>query len=158
MIGFTGTLVTSSLNHAYYSAIADLHNLQFAVAHALGFSVATSRLQATDLNTETSTSNHNEVFLPFLVHSPWNVGTQLKTLLFICQSQSQSHIATDGQSVSQQVLVSRPDIFYCLTVTVLFLWGALSDERSGSSNVDCKGLHGSYAHGKRRVYTKLANF
>jgi hypothetical protein len=62
-IGFTGTLVTSSLNHAYYSAIADLHNLQFTTAHALGFSVATSRLLATDLNTETSASNHNEVSL-----------------------------------------------------------------------------------------------
>jgi hypothetical protein len=24
-----------------------------------------------------------------------------------------------------------PDIYYCLTVTVLFLWGALSDERAG---------------------------
>jgi hypothetical protein len=30
---------------------------------------------------------------------------------------------------------SRPDIFYCLTVTVLFLWGALSNERTGLSFV-----------------------
>jgi hypothetical protein len=29
-------------------------------------------------NTESSTSNHYEVFLPFLVQSPWNLGTQLK--------------------------------------------------------------------------------
>jgi hypothetical protein len=41
-----------------YSAIADLHNLQFTVAYALGFSVSTSRLLTTDLNTETITSNH----------------------------------------------------------------------------------------------------
>jgi hypothetical protein len=81
MTGFIGTSVTSSLNHTYYSAIADLHNFQFTVAHALGFSVSTSRLLATDLNEETSTSNHYEVFLPFLVQSPWNLGTQLKALL-----------------------------------------------------------------------------
>jgi hypothetical protein len=42
------------------------------------------------------------------------------------------------RSVSQSVFVSStvwdswPDIYYCLTVTVLFLWGALSDERMGS--------------------------
>jgi hypothetical protein len=70
MIGFVGTSVTSSLNHTYFSAIADLHNLQFTITHALGFSVFISRLLATDLNTETSTSNHYEVFLPFLVQSP----------------------------------------------------------------------------------------
>jgi hypothetical protein len=32
-----------------YSAIADLHTLQFTVTHALGFSVFTSRILATDL-------------------------------------------------------------------------------------------------------------
>jgi hypothetical protein len=41
-----------------YSAIADLHNFQFTVAHALGLSVFTSRLLATVLNTETSTWNN----------------------------------------------------------------------------------------------------
>jgi hypothetical protein len=51
---------------------------------------------------------------------------------------SQSHIATDVQSVSLGVephLSSLPDIYYCLTVTVLFLWGAGSDERTGRSFV-----------------------
>jgi hypothetical protein len=81
MIGFIGASFTVSLNYNQYRAVADLHNLQFTVAHALGFSVSTSRLLATNLNTETSISNHYEVFLPFLVQSPWNLGTQLKTLL-----------------------------------------------------------------------------
>jgi hypothetical protein len=58
-----------------YSAIADLHIFQFTVSHALGFSVFTSRLRVTDPNTETSTSTHYEVSLPFLVQSPWNLGT-----------------------------------------------------------------------------------
>jgi hypothetical protein len=70
-------LLTPYYNHTtrtykQYSAIADLHNLQFTVAHALGCSVSTSRIRATDLNTETITSNHHGVFLPFLIQSPWN--------------------------------------------------------------------------------------
>jgi hypothetical protein len=56
-----------------YNAIADLHNVQFTVTHAVGFSVFTSRILATDLNTETSTSNHYEVFLLFHFQSLWNL-------------------------------------------------------------------------------------
>jgi hypothetical protein len=54
-----------------YSATADLHSLRFTVAHAIGFSVSTSRILATDLYTGTITSNHYEVFLSFLIQSPW---------------------------------------------------------------------------------------
>jgi hypothetical protein len=81
MIRFMSTSVTISLHYNQYSAIADLPTFQFTVTHALGFSVSTSRLLATNLNIETSTSNHFEVFLSFLVHSSWNLGNQLKTLL-----------------------------------------------------------------------------
>jgi hypothetical protein len=45
--------------------MADLHTFQFTVAHALWFSVFTSRLLATDLNIEISASNHYEVSLLF---------------------------------------------------------------------------------------------
>jgi hypothetical protein len=58
------------------SAIAGLHNFQSNVAHALTLSFLTSRLLATDLNTETSTSNHYEVFLLFRLHSLWYLGTK----------------------------------------------------------------------------------
>jgi hypothetical protein len=34
-----------------YSVISHLHTLQSTVAHALGFSISTSRLLATDLDT-----------------------------------------------------------------------------------------------------------
>jgi hypothetical protein len=79
MFGFISTSVTSYLNHTYYSTIADLHNVQFTVALALRFSVSISRLVATDLNTETSTSDHYGVFfLPFLIQSTWSLGTQVK--------------------------------------------------------------------------------
>jgi hypothetical protein len=59
-----------------YNVVDVLHNFQFTVAHALGFSVFTSRLLATDFNTKTSTSNNNEVSLLFLLQSLWNLGTE----------------------------------------------------------------------------------
>jgi ABC-type uncharacterized transport system permease subunit len=69
MIGFISTSVASSLNHIQYSAIAALHTFQFTVAHALEFLVSTSRLLATDLNTENITSNYCGVFLLFRLQS-----------------------------------------------------------------------------------------
>jgi hypothetical protein len=45
--------------------------------------VSPSRLLATDLNTETSTSNYHETFFPFLVQSPWNLGTKQKLFLVV---------------------------------------------------------------------------
>jgi hypothetical protein len=62
MIGLLTPSFTNTLKYKQYSAIADLHNFHFIVAHALGFSVSTSRYLAMDLNTETSTSNHCEDF------------------------------------------------------------------------------------------------
>jgi hypothetical protein len=62
MIGFISSWVTHSviitLTYRSYSSITVLHTFQFTVVHALGFSLPTSRLLATDLNTETITSNH----------------------------------------------------------------------------------------------------
>jgi hypothetical protein len=78
MTGFISTSVTSSLNHIYYSAIADLYSFQSTAAHALRFFVFTSRLLATDLNTETSASDRYEVFLPSItLYSSVLVYTQL---------------------------------------------------------------------------------
>jgi hypothetical protein len=58
-------------------------------------------------------------------------------------SKSKSHC--DWRSVSQSVSLGvEPPLglmirYYCLTVTVLFLWGALSDERTGLSFVYAAG-------------------
>jgi hypothetical protein len=78
-------------------------------------------------------------FLCFQVHIP--AGWRLEPGL---DSKSKSHC--DWRSVSQSVsLVSSPiwgswpDIYYCLTVTVLFLWSAVSDERTGLSFVNTAG-------------------
>jgi hypothetical protein len=58
-------------------------------------------------------------------------------------------ILTSNRTVSQvkvkvtlRLTVSKSWCYYCLTVTVLFLWGALSDER--------KGLSFEYAAGPRQ--------
>jgi hypothetical protein len=72
MIGFISNSATTFLNYSQYSDNADLNTIQFTVAHALGFSIFTSRFLATDHNTETSTSKHYEVLLPLLVQSLWN--------------------------------------------------------------------------------------
>jgi hypothetical protein len=49
IIGFIDTLYTHFGTTGNYSAIVDLHTLQFTVTHSLGFSVFTSRILATDL-------------------------------------------------------------------------------------------------------------
>jgi hypothetical protein len=93
------------------------------------------------------------------------IRTRLHTDICPSPSTSPSHIATDGHSaskswyqalsvkvkvkvtlrltVSQSVslgVVPRPDInYYRLTVTVLFLWGAFSDKRTGLSFIYAAG-------------------
>jgi hypothetical protein len=56
-------LTHSTPNYRQYNAIAILHALQFPVTHALGFSVFTTRILATDL-WQSVTSNHKWSF-PF---------------------------------------------------------------------------------------------
>jgi hypothetical protein len=66
MIGFIGAALQLQFRLQPIQSYRWLHNLQFTVAHALGFSVSTSRLLATDLNTGTIISNHYEIFLSSL--------------------------------------------------------------------------------------------
>jgi hypothetical protein len=80
MIGLIDSLCTISLNYKKYRAIADLHTFQFTVAHALRFSVSTSRILATDLNAGTITSNHWQYHLLPTRHS---TGTPLPILQFL---------------------------------------------------------------------------
>jgi hypothetical protein len=51
MIGFINSLYMQLGTTGKYSAIADLHTLQFTVTHTPGFSVFTGRILVTDLNT-----------------------------------------------------------------------------------------------------------
>jgi hypothetical protein len=60
------------------------------------------------------------------------------------QSQSQSHVMTDGQSVRcldvEPLLVLMTRCLLLLTITVESFWGTFSDERSGLSIVS-QSLH-----------------
>jgi hypothetical protein len=56
-----------------------------------------------------------------------------------CKIQSQSYITTDGQSASLSwnkapIWGLRSDLCYCQPVAGLFMWDALSDERTGLSS------------------------
>jgi hypothetical protein len=63
-----------------------------------------------------------------------DISHQTSTLLTTRFSRNQVKV-TLRLTVSQSVRGSWPDIYYSLTVTLLFLWGALSDERTGLSFV-----------------------
>jgi hypothetical protein len=49
MIGFINTLYNQHVLNKQYSAISDLHNLQFTITHALEFSVFASCILVTEL-------------------------------------------------------------------------------------------------------------
>jgi hypothetical protein len=106
MIEFVSTSITISLKHTYYSAIADLHNLQFTVIHALGFSVFTSRLLATDLKTETSNLNHYEVSYNFLWNHPGTSELNSKISPGLPSRQSESEILYDWRFTTNQLALA----------------------------------------------------
>jgi hypothetical protein len=77
-------------DYRQYSAVAILHTLQFTVTHALGFSVFTSRILATDLSqshchftSHMQSSCHSLIpFLPFLVNHLQLSSPELDPILF----------------------------------------------------------------------------
>jgi hypothetical protein len=67
---------------------------------------------------------------------PFSSPTTTRRAPLISQSQSQSYIATDGQSASLSwyeapIWGLRPDIYFCQTTADLLIWGSLSDEGAG---------------------------
>jgi hypothetical protein len=126
MSEFNSSSGTSSLNHTYYSAITDLHNSPLHTHHnsAPSLVVFWQRISTQKLGLQITikSSCHFLFNHPGTSELSWN-SPGLK-------SNSKSHC--DWRSVSQSVLVSSaiwcswPNIYYCLTVTVLSLWGTLS--------------------------------
>jgi hypothetical protein len=133
-------LCTISLNYNQYSANSDLPTFQFTVAHALGFSVSTSRCLVADLNTGTITSNHYEVFLSFFFNhlgppTPWIrpnspilsiTTTTTTTTILASQIQSQSYFTTGGlppvsSSWRQAPWDPRPEIIFNWIPAVIVL-------------------------------------
>jgi hypothetical protein len=126
MIGVIAPYIFTQLGATgNYSAIGILHTLQLTVTHALEFSVFTSRFLETDLsqshshfkshmnsscsysataNSEDSTSFNSQLI-------SWQAGVPkldystavIYSITHTSFRQSQSHVATDGRSVSQSV-------------------------------------------------------
>jgi hypothetical protein len=70
-------------------------------------------------------------------------------------SEPESHVTTDGQPASLSwnkapIWGLRPDVYYCQTLAVLLMWGALSDEKSGLSFTIAAGPH-QRSHSRVRV-------
>jgi hypothetical protein len=71
----------------------------------------------------------------------WGTLSEERTgLLFVSELaiESESYVTTDGQPASLSwnkapIWGLRPDLYHCLTVVGLLIWGALSDERTGLS-------------------------
>jgi hypothetical protein len=63
---------------------------------------------------------------------------QIYYIILYIIPESESYVTTDGQPASLSWSKApfwglRPDLYYCLTVAGLLIWGALSDERTGLS-------------------------
>jgi hypothetical protein len=114
-----------------------VYTLQFTTVHTLYNSQQLSLFSSSeDFGSSSATTAATNSFGIPCHHYPGN-STELCTIL--TQSKSESHY--DRWPVGQWVLVSSPvwgswpDVNYCLTVTVLSVSGAPSDERSGLSFV-----------------------
>jgi hypothetical protein len=168
MIGFINSLVTHTLNytliHRQYSAITDLQTLQFTVPHALGFSVSTSRLLATEVTTIITPKIFQLHFqyrctVAYKVFNSHNTYSQSNLLYssvllvsirledsenWTVQSQSQSQIATDGQLVSKSLCRAPSGAHDYIFIAVwqlrsCSLWGTLSEKKTGLSFVHAAG-------------------
>jgi hypothetical protein len=96
MIGFNSTSVTLSLSWLqliWYSAIADLHNLQFTVAHALGSSVFTSRVLATELK-HRNCKSLTELHIPNITHKFSLYSRTLATKFYLHSRQYRTELST----------------------------------------------------------------
>jgi hypothetical protein len=83
-------------------------------------------------------------FLPFLLNHLRLPSPELNQILDNSLKRVESYVTTDGQSASLSLnkaptLGLRPDFYYCQTVAGLFMWGALSDERTGLSFTTAAG-------------------
>jgi hypothetical protein len=112
MIGFINTLVTTSRNHIKYSAIADFTHTAPLLVPQLKRRNYNSLTESLTLSIthEWSLLITHQIFTRwnFLGHLPPRTqDSELCHYLGSSKSQNQSHIVTDGQSVSQSVSKSR---------------------------------------------------
>jgi hypothetical protein len=78
-------------------------------------------------------SIHQVLFKDLSLISPRSETAISSNLQDLNSSRSQIHVTTGGQSVfmSTPTCNPKPDFSYCQTVARLFMWRALSNERTG---------------------------
>jgi hypothetical protein len=121
MSGFIDTLITQLWTIGNYSAISDLHTLQFTVTQALGFSVFTSRILATDL---WQSHCHFSLHMKFSLHS------QIPFLAIILQlpnSEDSTQFSSSSHILTGRRLEARPSTSDSTTLLYYFYLVASSD-------------------------------
>jgi hypothetical protein len=150
MVGFINTLFTQFGTTGNYGATAELHTLQFSVTHAPGFSFFTSHILVTDLYASLSLQNTLKSSLYCLIHFLTLFCIYQLNSIPLLPSSYPGRLANrnstsffcpvlyyDRRSVGQSVLVSSPHLGLMTRFLLLsdhcgfFIWGALSDERTG---------------------------
>jgi hypothetical protein len=119
-------ITAPSLTSSLYKSRLQILNLQPAVSSLV--------VPGNGFNTEDSSTSIAQVI-------PWE--TSVKNCLST-ESESESYVTTDGQSASLSwnkapIWGLRPDIYYFLTISVLLLLSALSDEMTGLCFVHATG-------------------
>jgi hypothetical protein len=120
VIGFIDTLYTVLGTTGNYGATARLHTSQFAVAHALGFSVFTRRILATDFITVSlSLQVTHEVFFaqPNCATANSEDSTQFNSKLISRNSKLDSSLPTAATSSTAPAL-SKSKVKVTLRLTV----------------------------------------
>jgi hypothetical protein len=136
-------------DYRQYSAVADSQTTDFTVTYALGFSVFTSRIMATDLqpfncNLKSHMESSFQNLIPFLplLSTQFNSPALNLTLRqagvskfdFPLHYTLRPTVHSASLFWNQaHIWALRPDLYYCQTVAGLLMWGALSDERTGLS-------------------------
>jgi hypothetical protein len=118
MIGFIDTLFTQLGTTGNYTAIANLHTLQFTVTYALGSSVFTSRILVTDLSqshchfkSHMKSSFHR--LIPFL---PLFCNCQFRRLDLIQLLCSQAHVLADWRLETRLAYDFWNELFFITTL------------------------------------------
>jgi hypothetical protein len=149
MIGFISSWVTHSLlitrTHRQYSAITQLHTLQFTIAHTLGFSLSTIHLLAIDLDTGIITVSLNHTLQ--ILHIKFSLhGCTLATNSFLHNSQRHAVSyweLTKNYSSPSFILSYKPLIWFAEkqgSSIVASLWKCVTSLRNTPRSCDLSPL------------------
>jgi hypothetical protein len=129
MIGFIDTSVTITVNYNSSQWPPKTRSIPYCTT-----SVFSSAVTDLGLIYESATSSASVV--RWLTLHSWTLNSLTNVEWRL--TESESYVTTDGQPASLSWNKAafwglRPDLYYCLTVAGLLIWGALSDEKTSLS-------------------------